>query len=100
MNDTISIEDRIRASYESLAAEPAAWVLLSRLRADLAELTAITGTDIPRADIDATILKMVLAERTVRIIPEFNQKTLTPADRAASIRMGGENQHLLSIGHR
>lgn len=78
----------IRATYESLADEPGAWVGLARLRAALA--------DVPRADLDAALLEMVRA-RGVMLNPEFNQKTLTPADRHAAIRLGGENTHLLAI---
>ncbi|GAA4707530.1 hypothetical protein APR04_003815 [Promicromonospora umidemergens] len=78
----------IRATYESLACEPGAWVGLARLRAALA--------DVPRANLDAALLEMA-REPAVMIIPEFNQKTLTPADRAAALRMGGENVHLLAV---
>jgi hypothetical protein len=81
--------DAIRGAYQSLRAEPGAWVSLTRLRARLA--------DIARADLDTALLEMVL-EPGVMLDPEFNQKTLTPADRAAALRMGGENCHVLAIG--
>ena len=81
--------DTIRHAYESLRAEPGAWVSLARLRTRLA--------DIPRATLDAALLHLVL-EPGVLIDPEFNQKTLTEADRAAALHMGGEDCHLLSIG--
>lgn len=81
----------IRAAYQSLSNEPGAWVSLTRLRAALA--------DVPRANMDAALLDMV-REAGVMLNPEFNQKILTAADRAASIRVGGENVHLLSIRRR
>ncbi|WP_460748852.1 hypothetical protein [Myceligenerans cantabricum] len=85
----VDIADRVRAAYAALAAEPGAWVSLTRLRHEVA--------DVPRGDLDAALLRMV-REPEVRLNPEFNQKTLTPADRAAALRTGGEDVHLLSVG--
>ncbi|MFD2792967.1 hypothetical protein ACFS27_05335 [Promicromonospora vindobonensis] len=85
----VDITDRIRAAYAALAAAPGSWVGLARLRPAVA--------DIPRVDLDATLLRLVL-EREVRLDPEFDQKTLTAADRAAALRMGGTDVHLMSIG--
>ena len=85
----VDITDRIRAAYAALAAAPGSWVSLARLRHAVA--------DIPRADLDAALLRLVL-EPEVRLNPEFNQKTLTAADRAAALHTGGEDVHLMSIG--
>jgi hypothetical protein len=85
----VDTADRIRAAYAALAAAPGSWVSLTRLRHAVA--------DIPRADLDAALLRLVL-EREVRLNPEFDQKTLTAADRAAALRMGGTDVHLISIG--
>jgi hypothetical protein len=83
------IADRVRAAYAALAAAPGSWVSLTRLRHAVA--------DIPRADLDAALLRLVL-EPDVRLNPEFNQKTLNAADRAAALHTGGEDVHLISIG--
>ena len=85
----VDLTDRIRAAYVALAATPGSWVGLARLRHAVA--------DIPRADLDAAFLRLVL-EPDVRLNPEFNQKTLTAADRAAALHTGGEDVHLMSIG--
>ncbi|WP_036968223.1 hypothetical protein [Promicromonospora kroppenstedtii] len=85
----VDITDRIRDAYAALAAAPGSWVSLTRLRHAVA--------DLPRADLDAALLRLVL-EPEVRLNPEFNQKTLTQADRAAALHTGGEDVHLISIG--
>ncbi|MDI5974639.1 hypothetical protein QDK53_00400 [Amycolatopsis magusensis] len=84
----VDITDRIRVAYTELATAPGSWVSLTRLRGALG--------DLPRADLDAALLQLVLEPKT-RLNPEFNQKTLTPADRAAALHTGGEDVHLLSI---
>lgn len=84
-----TVEDRIRDTYESLSAKRGAWVGLRMIRNAMPDVT--------RADLDSALLKMAL-QPGVMLDPEFNQKTLTAADRDASIHMGGENVHLLSIG--
>ena len=53
--------------------------------------------DVPRAELDRALL-MLSRSADAAIAPESNQKTLTPADRAASIRIGGQDKHLLAIG--
>jgi hypothetical protein len=82
------VEKRIRATYEDLAARPGAWVSLARLRAVVYEL--------PRHEVDEALLRLDIQPH-VYLIAEANQKILTDADRAAAIRIGGENKHLLSI---
>ncbi|SDZ31943.1 hypothetical protein SAMN05421504_112170 [Amycolatopsis xylanica] len=84
----VDLADRIRTAYAELATTPGAWVSLARLRPAFA--------DVPRSDLDATLLQLAL-EPKVRLNPEFNQKTLTAEDRAAALRTGGEDVHLLSI---
>jgi len=86
--EATDVDERIRTTYEVLAAEPGAWVSLTRLRAALSE--------IPRGDIDEALLRLDLRPR-VYITAEANQRVLSDADRAAAIRIGGENKHLLSI---
>lgn len=84
----VDITDRIRTAYTELATAPGAWVSLTRLRGAFA--------DVSRSDLDAALLRLAL-ESKVRLNPEFNQKILTPKDRAAALRTGGEDVHLLSI---
>jgi hypothetical protein len=85
----IDVAARIRNAYKKLRSESTEWVSLADLRDNLAA--------IPAADIDVALTKMALA-RKIRLIPEENQKTLTAADRAAAVNVGGEDKHLLSIG--
>ena len=84
-----NLESRLRAAYGALAAEPSAWVALARLRPFF--------TDVDRADLDHALIQLSQAA-DVDLVPENNQKALTEADWAASIRVGGEDVHLLAIG--
>ncbi|WP_431873877.1 hypothetical protein [Micromonospora marina] len=84
-----SLEARVVAAYRALADEPGAWVSLRRLRPFFA--------DIPRGDLDDALRRLSRSEG-VTIAPESNQKTLTGADTAAALRLGGQDNHLLAIG--
>jgi hypothetical protein len=89
-DDTVGVAEaaaRIRATYAELT-EPGGWVSLIRLRAALPH--------VPRRTVDEALLELK-KEKTVYLIPETNQKTLTVADREAAIHIGGEDRHLLSI---
>jgi hypothetical protein len=83
------LEARVRAAYAGLAPQPGSWVGLARLRPLLG--------DVPRGRVDETLIRM---ERLpdVNIVPESNQKTLTPGDREAGVIIGGQEKHLLWIG--
>lgn len=83
------LETRIRDAYAELATRPDAWVSLADLRILLA--------DVPRARVDRTL---VLMERLpdVNLVPESNQKTLTPQDRESAVLIGDQHKHLLWIG--
>lgn len=83
-----AVEERIRAAYAALVAEQDGWVNLNRLRIALADLS--------REAVDEALRRLDLQPR-VYLIPEANQKTLSNAERAAGIRIGGEDKHLLSI---
>jgi hypothetical protein len=85
----VDVETRVREAYAGLAASPGAWVNLSRLRPLLG--------DLPRARLDETLVRM---ERLgdVNLVPESNQKTLTPQDREAAVTIGDQDKHLLWIG--
>ena len=62
----------------------------------LARLRPLLG-DVPRGQVDEALTRM---ERLpdVNIVPESNQKTLTPGDREAGVIIGGQEKHLLWIG--
>jgi hypothetical protein len=85
------LEERIRAVYAELTTEPGAWVSLSRLRPELA--------DVSKSELDKA-LERLLDAPDVELEPEENQKTLTVEERRAAVRIGGESRHLLSIGMR
>jgi hypothetical protein len=84
-----NLEPRIRNAYNALAAEPKAWVALSRLRPFFGDVS----TD----DLDAALRRLERAP-DVNIVPESNQKVLTAADRNAAVHIGGQDKHLLAIG--
>jgi hypothetical protein len=85
------VQARVRAAYVELAREPGDWVSLTRVRERLA--------DVARADVDATLESMIELP-DVNIVPASNQKALTGADRAAAVRIGNEDKHLIWIGVR
>ncbi|MGK3202351.1 hypothetical protein [Amycolatopsis sp. MEPSY49] len=81
------LEDRIRVAYRELVREPRGWVALVDLRPKLGA---------PANEVDAVLKEMSRAGKA-HLVPEDNRKVLTPADREAAIRIGGEDNHLLSI---
>jgi hypothetical protein len=83
----VSTVDRVRRAYADLAAEPEDWVSLTELRRQLDGL--------PRHEVDQVLKD--LDGKGGTLIPEANQKTLTAEDRAAAVRIGGEDNHLLSM---
>lgn len=81
--------DQVRAVVEHLGhGVTGAWIGFAELRHALPHLD--------RATVD-TALRTLADQPGVHVTPEVNQKTLTPADRAAALRIGGENKHLISI---
>ncbi|WP_019630420.1 hypothetical protein [Actinomadura atramentaria] len=89
--EPVDLEAGIRDAYRRLARRPQDWVLLTAVRPLLG--------DAPRAEVDDVLRRM---ERLpdVNLAPEANQRTLTAADRAAAVRVGGTDKHLLSIEAR
>ncbi|WP_103339183.1 hypothetical protein [Amycolatopsis sp. CA-126428] len=81
------LEERIRIAYRELVKEPRGWVGLVDLRPKLGA---------PAAEVDA-VLKGLSRAGKVHLVPEDNRKALTAADHEAAIRIGGEDNHLLSI---
>ncbi|HZN20323.1 MAG TPA: hypothetical protein VFB84_19345 [Micromonosporaceae bacterium] len=83
------VEGLVRSAYSTLADAPGAWVGLADLREHLG------GLD--RAAVDEA-LRALVRQEGVRIIPVANTKALEPRDRAAALRIGGEDNHVLAIG--
>jgi len=83
------IETDIRTAYRELVLRPGQWVGLADMRDRL--------PDHDRKAVDTVLIEMAQM-KGVRIIPVANSKALDDRDRAAALRMGGENHHALSIG--
>lgn len=83
-----TVEELIRTVYFGLAARPQDWVRLAKLRPQLNGAT--------KGEVDATLTAMTKTG-TVHLVPDSNRKALTDADRAAAIRIGGEDKHLIAI---
>lgn len=81
-------EHHVRAAYARLAKQPGAWVALVRLRDELRHFA--------RQELDA-VLQQMYRIPGVHLIPEENQKVLTPQDRAAAVEIGDQNKHLIAI---
>jgi hypothetical protein len=84
----VDVEFLVRRAYEGLAGGSGGWVGLSRLRAEMEH--------VPRPQLDAT-LKRMYRMPGVSLIPEENQKVLTPDDRAAAVEIGDQDKHLIAI---
>jgi hypothetical protein len=79
----------IAEAYQDLADETG-WEFVS-IRALRGRLAGRVG------NLDATLVGMYAAGE-INLIPQENQMALTPDDRAAAVRCGGENKHLMSWG--
>jgi hypothetical protein len=82
------IEARIRGAYKQLAGRPGGWVSLTALRPLLG--------DVEKADVDA-VLRRMDRDRRVNVVPEDDQSILTAEDRAAAVKIGGQDNHILAI---
>lgn len=82
------LDARIVDAYRKLAPEPNALVRLADLR------PLLNGAS--RGEID-DMLKQMSKSRRAYLTPAANRKALTDADRAAAVRIGGEDNHLLAI---
>jgi hypothetical protein len=91
----VGLEDRIRSAYRALAEyEGESFVTLAELRGHLA--------GVPRAELDAALIGMYL-DQDINLVPSANQdpRVLTAAVRAAAVRCGGRDKHLICVhaGH-
>lgn len=82
------LETQIRKTYGELAPRAGAYVMLEDLRAGLG------GT--AQADVDTVLVQLDRAQK-IHLVPESNQKVLTAGQRAAAIRIGNQDMHLLAI---
>lgn len=85
---TEEIERRIQTAYRKLARSPRDWV-------GLVDLRPLLG-NAPTENVDA-VLKELSRTGRAHLVPESNRKALTAADHDAAIRIGGEDNHLLSF---
>lgn len=88
MTSPAELEADIRAAYATLAREPRDWVRLAELR------PLLNGAS--RDDVDG-VLKDMSRNRRAQLAPDSNRKTLTDADRAAAVEIGGDPNHLISV---
>jgi hypothetical protein len=82
------LEPHIRAAYAKLAREPYDWVRLADLRG------LLNGAS--RADVDSVLAEMSRTGRA-RFSPAENPKALAEADRAAAVKIGADDNHLIAI---
>lgn len=80
------IQDAVRDAYQQIAA-PGRW-------ANLADVRAKLDSTLPRNRVDEA-LRGLERRPDVNLVPESNQKTLTPAQRAAAVSIGDQNKHLI-----
>lgn len=84
----VDLTEQVRAAYRKLAREPREWVGLAQLRPLLG--------DAARDDVDAALRQLARTPQ-VNVVPQANQKVLSPAEREAALRIGAEDCHLISI---
>jgi hypothetical protein len=82
-------QDKIRAAYSDLAAEPSDRVSISKLRDKV-------GSDVSREDFDAALLKFGRG-RDSALQTQENQQKLTPKERADAARIGARDYHFLVL---
>lgn len=82
------LETRIRLAYQKLAAQQGEWVQLRDLR------PLLNGA--AREDVDG-VLKAMSRGKQATLTPNPDGKAVTAADRAAAIRVGGDENHLIAI---
>jgi hypothetical protein len=82
------LESLIRESYRELRSKPNGWVRLADLRANL---DGMGGADVER------VLLALTRTGSVHLTPDSDRSAVTDADRAAAIRIGSEDKHLVAI---
>lgn len=72
------------------------WMTLTDLRTALTAPAGSPFTYVIQDDVDQALTELH-ATREVYLIPESNTKTLTTADQAAALWLGGEYRHLAGL---
>lgn len=85
----VATKEHISSAYFELAPSAGDWVSLTDLRSKL--------QGVERTSLDQLIHDLHIGG-DVTLIPEENRRSITPDDRAAAIRIGDEDRHLISIG--
>lgn len=85
----IDLETLIREAYRQLATRPQQFVRLAQIRPKL--------NGAAKAEVDEKLLELMKTSKA-QLAPDSNRRGLTDEDRAAAIRVGREDKHLLSIG--
>jgi hypothetical protein len=83
-----SLADQVKAAYRQLAKQPHDWIYLSALR------PLINGAS--KAEVDSA-LKEMYRHKQINLTLKEDQKTLTAPERAAAIRLGVADMHLISM---
>jgi hypothetical protein len=83
------LETRIRKTYAEMAPRSGDYVMLDDLRR---ALSGATKTSVDQA------LRELDRAPDIHLAPESNQKVLTASQRAAAIRIGRQDMHLIAIG--
>ena len=86
--DGPDLETQIRLAYRKLAPKPGDWVRLAKLR------PLLNGAS--REDVDG-VLKTLGRKQVVTLAPTPNGKDVTADDRAAAVRIGGDENHMIAI---
>ncbi len=84
----VEVENRIRAAYRDLSTRPGSWVALADVRDRLG--------DVDRSELDGA-LERIAVQPGHHVIPWDNRKALTDRDRAASVRLGGDDAHAIRL---
>lgn len=87
--DPADLAARIRAAYAELAGRPGAWVDLTDLRPLL--------SDVPKDELDKALVHLLEASE-VNLEPDPLRSRVGAAQRAAAVRVDGEDRHKLAIG--
>lgn len=90
--DIAAYIDRIRTAYRQLIE------MTGQRRGDWVSLTDLRDQCGGYRDLVDEALRQLGRTRGVSIVPESNQKALTPADRKAAIEIGNQHKHLIAIG--
>lgn len=86
----LGVEQQIQQAYQDLRFGPLGWADISALRDRL---------NIDRAKLDS-VLRQLADARIIDLLPEENQKRLTPKQRADTLRYGNEDQSAFRIRAR